>query len=104
VLRHRSRPPAEPGALDPAQERAALLREQRRKLEREARVRERELLEAGDVEDAWSTFTDAHRETLLQLAADLVAAGAITSEQERAADDVCRARLTAYAARGGDAR
>jgi hypothetical protein len=91
-------------ALDLNQERAHLARAQREKLEREARVRCGELLEAAAVEEQWVEIVDGHRDGLLALAGDLVSAGAITSEQERAVDDVCRLRLKALADRGADAR
>jgi phage terminase Nu1 subunit (DNA packaging protein) len=99
VIAHRSKPPAEPGTLDATQERAALARSQRLLAEQRLARERRDLLPRGDVADGWAELADAHRETLLQLAADLVAAGAITTEQERAVDDVCRARLTAYTER-----
>lgn len=91
---------ARSSSLDLAQERAALARAQREKLDREAKVRAGELLEAAAVEEAWAEVVDAHREGLLGLAGDLVSAGAITPDQERAVDDVCRARLQSLAARG----
>ncbi|MBX7185024.1 MAG: hypothetical protein K1Y01_07750 [Vicinamibacteria bacterium] len=92
------------GTLDLAQERAALARAQREKLEREARLRAGELLEADAVEEAWAAIVDVHREALLGLAGDLVSSGAITPEQERAVDDVCRTRLQVLADRGSDAQ
>jgi len=99
VLQHRSSPPVEPGTLDATQERAALARSQRLLAEQKLAVERRDLLPRDAVVDGWATLVDAHRETLLQLAADAVAAGVVTVEQEQPLDDLCRARLTAYTER-----
>ena len=96
-LEHRQ---ARASSLDLAQERAALARAQREKLELQQREHLGELVTAAAVEERFFVMVDQHREALLSLGADAVAAGAISSSQELGVDELCRARLAAFAAKG----
>ena len=77
-----------------------LARAQREKLELQQREHLGELVTAAAVEERFDLMVDQHREGLFTLGADAVAAGAITPAQELALDELCRARLVAFAARG----